>query len=464
MTRSWASAALLPAMLLLIHPSHTSARTWYVKPDSTGDVPTISVAVDSAATEGDTVLLADGIFTGPGNREVDCLDKALTIASESGDPETCIIDCGSPPICGVRLVALYFRESSHGTPRLEGVTIRDGCGGVVCDVGSAPVITNCIFRGHRCYGCEVGSQGAGMVCYSNSEPVIEDCLFVDNGADGGGGLCLKGSWATLTRVTFLNNSASGGGGMLTENGGFARLTDCTFSGNSCGSLFGSRATGGGMCCRASAELVNCVFTENVSGDYAGGGLCFLPDLDNDYISLDGCTFVNNRVEAWGWEGGGGGFAAWSWASGNSITITDCTFSGNGVYDSWYQGGGLAFIGDGTAVLENTLIAFNDSGAAVCCIGAGNVNLVCCNIYGNAGGDWTACIEGQLGISGNISADPLFCDTLGGDYRLETCSPCLPGNHPDGYDCGVPIGAFCSGCPCEGATVPTTWGAIKAMYR
>ena len=280
------AAAIILLAALVLTQSPASARTWYVKPDSTGDVPTISVAVDSAAAQGDTVLLADGVFEGPGNREADCQDKAITIASESGDPEACIIDCGYPPICGVRLVALYFRESSHGSPRLEGVTIRDGCGGVVCDVGSAPVIVNCIFRGHRCYGCEVGSQGGGMVCYASSTPVIEDCLFVDNGADGGGGLCLKGSWATLTRVTFLDNGGTGGGGLLTENGGFARLTDCTFSGNHCGSLFGSRRTGGGMCCRASAELVNCVFTDNLSRDYPGGGLCFLPDLDNDYISLD----------------------------------------------------------------------------------------------------------------------------------------------------------------------------------
>ena len=38
-----------------------------------------------------------------------------------------------------------------------------------------------------------------------------------------------------------------------------------------------------------------------------------------------------------------------------------------------------------------------------------------------------------------SADLLFCDAENGDYTLDACSPCLPGNHPDGVDCGL-IGA------------------------
>ena len=183
MTRFWALAWGV-ALALVLSASPASARTWYVKPDSTGDVPTISVAVDSAAAQGDTVLLADGTFTGPGNREVDCLDKALTIASESGDPEACIIDCGYPPICGVRLVALYFRESSHGNPRLEGVTIRDGCGGVICDAGSAPVISNCIIWGNS------DPTGIGH----NSQIINSDYADIFNS-------CIQG-W----RFTALNNN------------------------------------------------------------------------------------------------------------------------------------------------------------------------------------------------------------------------------------------------------------------
>ena len=117
---------------------------------------------------------------------------------------------------------------------------------------------------------------------------------------------------------------------------------------------------------------------------------------------------------------------------------------------------------GDITMENTLIAYGSAGGIACTGAAPSVT--CCDIFGNEGGDWIGTIAAQLGTSGNISADPLFCDTLSGDFRLEICSPCLPGNHPDGYDCGAPIGAYCSGCACGEATEPTTWGAIKAMFR
>jgi hypothetical protein len=453
----------LVLMVLLGYSSVALARTWYVRPDGTGDVPTIAVAVDSAAAEGDTVLLADGTFTGEGNKEVDCLDKALTIVSESGNAELCIIDCGTPPVCNELLVALYFRESAHGVPRLEGVTIKDGCGGVICDSGSAPVISNCIFRDNVCGGCEVGFQGAGMRCYSNSTPIIINCLFVDNHADGGGGLCTKGGYPTLYSVTFLNNSASGGGGMLIEDGGFAHLTGCTFSGNHAECWFGSRFGGGGLCCRSSAELVDCAFRNNSCYQDAGGGLYFLPDSDSDEIRLIGCTFASNTVE--NSPGGGGGMAAGDYLPGSvgSISITNCTFYGN-ADNSVHGAGGVWVGGDFDVVIENSLIAFGGQGPAVFCWDPSKVTLQCCDLFGNAGGDWEGCIADQYEINGNFSADPKFCDTLSGDFQVEDCSPCLPGYHPDGYDCGGSIGAYGSGCACGAGTEPTTWGAIKSMYR
>ncbi len=38
------------------------------------------------------MLVADGIYTGEGNRDIDFLGKAITVRSENG-PESCIIDC-----------------------------------------------------------------------------------------------------------------------------------------------------------------------------------------------------------------------------------------------------------------------------------------------------------------------------------------------------------------------------------
>jgi hypothetical protein len=118
-----------------------------------------------------------------------------------------------------------------------------------------------------------------------------------------------------------------------------------------------------------------------------------------------------------------------------------------------------FPGPGIATLDRVIIAFTD-GIAVQCSGAGVATLTCCDVFGNAGGNWTGCIAGQLGVNGNFSLDPQFCNLDMRDFRLHSTSPCLPGNHPQGKPCGL-IGVYGSGCAT--AVDPTTWGAIKARF-
>ncbi|MFZ1948125.1 MAG: right-handed parallel beta-helix repeat-containing protein [bacterium] len=58
----------------------------------------------------------------------------------------------------------------------------------------------------------------------------------------------------------------------------------------------------------------------------------------------------------------------------------------------------------------------------------------------------------------IVGDPLFCDANAGDFTLCADSPAL--SSPAGR-----LGAFDAGCaPCDLATEPATWGAVKALYR
>jgi hypothetical protein len=99
------------------------AATYLVNPEGTGDYPTIQAAVDAAEDE-DTILLADGVFSGDGNRDIEYMGKAITVRSESGDPEQCIIDCGGTPEDFHR--GFYFQGSELPNARLEGVTIRNG--------------------------------------------------------------------------------------------------------------------------------------------------------------------------------------------------------------------------------------------------------------------------------------------------------------------------------------------------
>ena len=141
-----------------------------------------------------------------------------------------------------------------------------------------------------------------------------------------------------------------------------------------------------------------------------------------------------------------------------------------------------------ATVESTIIAFNAGGEPVEG-GGGQSNqaiLTCCDIYGNEGGDWVGEIADQNGVNGNFSADPLFCRPGDGStpmihsdaspFSLHSDSPCLAGNHPYGYDCGL-IGAHGQGCglwavtsepsqpKTEAAAVEiVTWGKIKTGYK
>ncbi len=51
----------------------------------------IQAAIDEASA-GDMIIVADGLYTGAGNKNLDFSGKAITIRSENG-PENCIIDC-----------------------------------------------------------------------------------------------------------------------------------------------------------------------------------------------------------------------------------------------------------------------------------------------------------------------------------------------------------------------------------
>lgn len=143
----------------------------------------------------------------------------------------------------------------------------------------------------------------------------------------------------------------------------------------------------------------------------------------------------------------------------SPTLENCTFAADSC--DW-TGGAALHIGLADAPgLTNTLIAFSRGGKAISCdFGDGALGLACCDIYGNEGGDWVACVAMHADVNGNHSSDPLFCNLPGADLTVEDCSPCLGGNN----SCGVDIGSRGPGCGCGEATEPTTWGAVKARYR
>ncbi len=99
----------------------------------------------NAAVNGDQVVVADGTYTGYGNRDLDFCGKAITVRSENG-PDNCVIDCEGGP--DDWHWGFYFCNNESGTTVLNGLTITNGyadCGaGIYCQGGASPTIINCI--------------------------------------------------------------------------------------------------------------------------------------------------------------------------------------------------------------------------------------------------------------------------------------------------------------------------------
>lgn len=94
---------LLIIAALAIAPAH--ADTLHVP----GDYATIQAAVD-AAVNGDVVEIADGVYTGAGNKNLDFGGKAITVRSAAGDPTFCIIDCEDGGVAGGAAILTFEHQ------------------------------------------------------------------------------------------------------------------------------------------------------------------------------------------------------------------------------------------------------------------------------------------------------------------------------------------------------------------
>lgn len=474
------------------------------------DSATIQAGINGAVN-GDTVLVATGIYTGDGNRDLDFDGRLITVISEYG-PDSTIINCQASPANRHR--AFIFQNGEDTFAIVKGFTISSGVapltndggyggGGVYCD-NSSPTFRNCIFRLND--GVE---RGGGAYC-NNSSPVFYSCVFDTNGGSYGGGICCDSGNVTIMECTFnYNISDNVGGGiylnisnaiitgcdfMLNIGSNFGGaiysqmcdpiITECTFSDNSAGFCGGAIY---GFAFRP--EITGCTFDYNYAFDggaiYCDGGIDSADDPDRSQVmaTITDCVFSNNSTSMA--VGGTGGAIWWRW-DGVILLIQESVFYGNmaeyggalavgeylslsmsncTVVDNTAQyGAGLALYPMAALhLIENSIIAFNQGGSAGYCDPETDVALVCCDVYGNAGGDYVQCFEGFEGINGNFSADPVFCDRENHDYTLwERLSPCLPENN----ECEVLIGALGAGCTgyvCGDANSDAHVGVSDAIY-
>jgi hypothetical protein len=112
----------------------------YLEPCAVEPCTSIQDAIN-AAIDGDTIFLANGRYTGPGNREIDYGGRDIVIRSESDNPDSCVIDCE------FRGRGFWFHSGESQNSVLQGVRVERGAASgpgdaVLCEGGAAPRFVN----------------------------------------------------------------------------------------------------------------------------------------------------------------------------------------------------------------------------------------------------------------------------------------------------------------------------------
>ncbi len=227
--------------------------------------------------------------------------------------------------------------------------------------------------------------------------IASNCLIAFNRAETGGG---ADEFVGMIYCLVLSNYAAqaGGGAAGTQ------LTHCILAGNSAPT--GAAAVG--------ASLSNCTLTNN-TGDYGG--------------AVADCTLTNCVIS--------GNVATVTGGGAYSGTLINCLLTGNTAGGS---GGGAANDPNTPLTLINCTVAGNWATNTCGGVDGGTVNNSI--VYGNIAPSTrnyspydSLALTGTLftnscttplpiGGTGNLSEDPIFIDSAGGNLRLQTNSPCI----------------------------------------
>jgi len=457
---------------------------WHVSTtgsDVTGDgsqsypLATIQNAIDHAKSY-DTVLVAPGTYAGEGNKNISTLNKALVILGEQGSANT-IIDVGDSSAVGI-----FVASVGDNTILIQGFTT--------------------IIEGFTIQGAEVGLEVSGTN-ESYADVLLKDLLLRHNAIAG-----IRG-WDAPTMTVedchFTNNSE----GVISKHGGTASFLRCVFQDNTVGHRFreldsGDMAFDSCMFLDNNTSIVGDCELRNST--FIGGERAvylFWPDnlyanncvfqnitdvvfsnLDEEggvKATIEDCQIISNPGQIIEFVGDNGGDSQIhlslhrSQIVGNGggidlgacvFRMSDCLYAHNAdgittglvsyVSDSCYVsgctivnnvGGGLLFEHyiESPPTISNSIIANNSGWGLSLDEDEVPTSILCNDIYNNAGGNYVG-IPDQTGLDGNISLDPLFCDTTSMDFSIQNSSPCAPSIN----DCGVLIGAYDVGCtsPCE----------------
>ena len=422
-----------------------AAGTVHVDWNGGGEYLTIQEGM-TAASGGDTILVAPGTYSGSQNRDIVFGGKGVYLLSEAGADLT-IIDCQNAG----RAFVLAGSEPPGTT--IEGFTVRNGAaptsgetagwGGAIYCANSAPAILGCAFE--DCYA----EYGGAMYCGISAIMAVVSCEFVGNEAlYYGGSIYCYGSDVDIAKCDFEENVAGiSGGGVCCKTGTIVHISDCDFVDNFAadgGGIYVGTFDSGGTEPENPSKIFYCRFKRNSAS--RGGGI-FINGFT--WVNAAGCVFEYNTATLQG----GGIFALTDYT--RSLSVQSCTFCFNGAAHggSIYSAGAFGF----EMAITQSIFAFGTGGASVQAEDYNSVAPSLCLAFGNVGGD-------QLPDSRNIHVDPLFCDVLEGDYYLCNNSPCLEINNPYNFALGAHTSPYTTCDACAAPVQETSWGSIKAMYR
>ena len=345
-------------------------RTLYVAAEG-GDYTTIQDAI-TAASNGWVVIVTQGNYTGPGNRDITFQGKAITVRSTDpfteGTVDATVVDCDGSEEFRHRGFLFITAETSDSV--LEGITITKAYGDVaynaqdtasggaircsnssptirynslinnkgwhggsiVCWQSDAVIMGNRIFNNHV-FGCGAGVHIAAMpdaqTVWTPSiigNQIGYNGLSYDQGGIFGGGIFIEGPCypLVLDNNILFNSSSSmaSGGGMYCDSA-------CIISGNR---IIGNHSDAGcGIFLRGRTGTIYPVVSNNLivgngpvlsgSSTFGGGVLCYLP---NKPLLLNNTIAFNRAVAK------GGGVFVWDSEvySDNYPTLKNCILYGN----------------------------------------------------------------------------------------------------------------------------------------
>lgn len=360
---------VMVALLALVNdPARAWGSTLYVAPDGDcgGASPchaTIQGAVD-AASHGDIVKVAQGVYTGAGFQVV-YISRPITVTggytitdwvNSRPDLQPTVLDAEDVE----RRRVVHIHEASMGQVILDGLTMRrgniagDSGGGVYVSATGIMIIENCWIQDNH------AGSGAGLYILTGTV-TVRDCQVLDN---SGGGVRSEAANLLVESSTFRGNTGDG----VQMISGTATITGSTFESNSEGA--GIRT----FCDSTVTADHNTIIQNAGTGIVVGRnpeGMCKIVTISHNLISrnktgvsiLSGNTILDGNTVS---EHKAGGVIVetdnW-WGYAGVVRITNNLIQGNsneqggGGWPDYNEGGGL-YVSKSDAVVANNIIRDN----------------------------------------------------------------------------------------------------------